>query len=207
MYIERFGGIMKIIVTGFGRFLDNEDNPTKEVLKLLPKSIHGNKIITVELPVIFDECFDYLKPIIDDECPDAIIMLGLAAGRKAITPERIAINIKDGRKPDNIGYQPLDEAIHIDGPNAYFSTLPLRVIEKKLNEKKIPCQISNSAGLYVCNNIMYHVLHYIDQNDLDIKAGFIHVPFMTEQVTSNIDFSLPLDVILEAVIDSIKTIL
>jgi len=198
---------MKVIVTGFGRFLDNDSNPTKEILRLLPKSIHGSKIVPVELPVIFDECFDHLRPIIEETKPDAIIMLGLASGRKGITPERIAINMKDAKGPDNIGYTPHDESINPKGKNAYFSTLPIREIEQKLISKNIPVSISNSAGLYVCNNIMYEVLQYIDIHSLDIKAGFVHVPLMTEQVTNSKDFSLKLDVILEAVIDIIKTVI
>lgn len=198
---------MKIMVTGFGRFLKNENNPTKEVLKLLPKSIYGNPILSVELPVIFNECFDYLKPYIDDFKPDAIIMLGLAGGRNAITPERIAINMNDSSLPDNIGYKPVDQEIIPGGPIAYYSTLKLRMIEAKLQGKSIPVSISNSAGLYVCNNIMYQVLNYIDHNDLKIQAGFVHVPYMDEDKPNETVFSLPLDVILEAVIDIIKTVL
>jgi pyroglutamyl-peptidase len=169
--------------------------------------MYGHEIISIELPVIFDECFDYLKPFIDEHNPDAIFMLGLAGGRTAITPERIAINLKDACGPDNIGCFPKDQVIIEGAKNAYFSTLPLRKIEAKLIEKHIPVAISNSAGLYVCNNIMFHVLNYIDQNSLDCKAGFIHVPYMDEDVPNKDQFSLPLNVILEAVIDSIKTII
>jgi pyroglutamyl-peptidase len=198
---------MKVLVTGFGRFLSNEENPTKEILKLLPKSIHGNEIITVELPVIYDECFDYLKPIIESNNPDIILMLGLAGGRKAITLERLAVNLKDAVGPDNIGYTPHDESIVKEGKEAYFSTLPLRKIEARLQEKNIPVALSNSAGLYVCNNIMYHVLHYVDQNNLDVVSGFVHLPYMDEQKREKDAFSLPLVVMLEAVIDIIKIIL
>ncbi len=198
---------MKVIVTGFGRFLNNENNPTKEILRLLPKSIYGNEIIPIELPVIFDECFHYLRPFIKDIEPDAIIMLGLAGGRTGINPERIAINMMDASGPDNIGNKPKDQVIVKGGKNAYFSTLPLREIETKLKQKGIPITISNSAGLYVCNNIMYHVLNYIDQKGLNIKAGFIHVPYMDENKPNDKVFSMPLDVIHEAIIDSIKTVL
>ncbi len=198
---------MKVLVTGFGRFLSNEENPTKEILRLLPKSIYGNEIITVELPVIFDECFDYLKPIIDDNNPDIMLMLGLAGGRKAITLERLAVNLKDAVGPDNIGNIPTDEPIKKDGKEAYFSKLPLRKIMAKLQEKDIPVKLSNSVGLYVCNNIMYHVLYYVDQNDLDVISGFVHLPFMDEQTKEKDAFSLPLVVMLEAVIDIIKLIL
>ena len=198
---------MKILITGFGAFLTNEENPTREILKLLPKTIKGHPLVTCELPVVFDECFDYLKPVIDNEKPDAIFMLGLAGGRKAITPERVAINMKDTTGSDNNGNLPKDEVIIKGGKNAYFSTLPLRKMESVLKEKHIPVSISNTAGLFVCNNIMYHVLSYIDHNGLDIKAGFVHVPFMDEQEKKEEAFSLPLYDILEAVIDMLKTVL
>jgi pyroglutamyl-peptidase len=130
---------MNIIVTGFGRFLTNEENPTKEILNLLPKSIKGHNVYPIELPVIFDECFDYLRPYIEELQPDIIILLGLAGGRKTVSLERVAINMKDAKGPDNIGYIPVDEVIQKDGKNAYFSTLPLREIESKLREKKDTC--------------------------------------------------------------------
>lgn len=198
---------MKVIVTGFGRFLDNEQNPTKEVLKALPKEIDDKEIFPIELPVIFDECFEYLKPFIEEIKPDVIIELGLAAGRVAIMPERVALNVKDARGPDNIGYQPVDEVIRKDGKNAYFSTLPIRQIEEKLKENNIPVAISNTAGLYVCNNIMYHVAYYIDQNGLDTKSGFIHVPMSDELKGEKEVFTLPQSTINEAVIDIIKTVM
>ncbi len=198
---------MKILVTGFGSFLENEENPTEELLKLLPKSIRGNELIKIKLPVIYDECFDVLRKIIDDEKPDYIYMLGLAGDRTAITPERVAININDARGPDNIGRTPVDEVIVPNGKNAYFSTLPIKEIVEKLQLQHIPAYISNTAGTYVCNNIFYHTMHYIDQNDLQIKAGFIHVPFMTEQLGDSKHFSLKLYTILEGIIDAIKIVL
>lgn len=198
---------MKIMVTGFGRFLENDVNPTKEILALLPKSIYGHPIVKIELPVIFDECFTTLKNYIGLHKPDLLIMLGLAGGRKAITPERIAINLKDTNFPDNIGNIPKDEPIIPGAPNAYFSRLPLRLIEERLQAKNIPVQISNSAGLFVCNNIFYHVMHCINVNKLQTIAGFIHVPYMDEQEKPEGQFSMPLDQILEAVIDSIKAVI
>ncbi len=198
---------MRVIVTGFGRFLDNNVNPTKEVLKSLPKEIDSHQIHPIELPVIFDECFDYLRPFIEDIQPDVIIELGLAVGRKGITPERVALNMKDSKGPDNIGYTPKDVPIKVNGKNAYFSTLPLREIEAVLTKKNIPVSISNTAGLYVCNNIMYHVAHYIDHNNLSIKSGFVHVPISDELNTNDEIFSLPQNTIYEAVIDIIKTVL
>jgi len=198
---------MKILVTGFEAFLENEENPTEEIIKLLPNSIYGNEIVKVLLPVVYDECFEILLPIINNIKPDVIINLGLAGRRKAINLERVAININDSRQKDNKGNIPLDEVIVESGENAYFSTLPIKQMMKNIQIKNIPVEISNSAGTYICNNLMYHVLHYICNNNLSIKAGFIHVPFMSEQLDNPKVSSLPLDIILEGVIDAIKTCL
>ncbi len=198
---------MKILVTGFEAFLENTENPTQEIIRLLPKSIFGNELIKVELPVIFDKCFDILLPYIEKHRPDYIINLGLAGGRKAISFERVAINCNDTLFKDNIGNTPIDQLIVENGETAYFSTLPIRQMMKDISVKKIPVEVSNSAGTYVCNNLMYHVLHYIDINNLDIKAGFIHIPYMTKQITDNKVSSLPLDVLLEGIIDALKTCL
>lgn len=198
---------MKVIVTGFGSFLDNENNPTKKVLDMLPEEINNKIIYPIELPVVFDECFSVLKPHIDKIQPDYIVMLGLAAGRRAITPERVAVNMKDAKGPDNKGYQPIDEKIIENGKTAYFSTLPLRKIETKLNEMNIPVSISNSAGLYVCNNIMYDVLNYIEENNLHCKAGFIHVPCAKEYNTKENMFSLPQKEIYQAILNVIDFVL
>lgn len=195
---------MKIVVTGFGAFLNNKTNPTIEILKKLPKTIDNSEIYPIELPVVFDECFYYLKPYLEQIQPDVILMLGLAGGRKAITPERIAVNMKDAIGPDNQGHLPKDEIIIKNAKTAYFSTLPLRKIESILKELNIPVAISNSAGLYVCNNIMYHVLHDIDTNHLTCQAGFIHVPYMEEDVPADNAFSLPFNDIYNAVCEIIK---
>ena len=197
---------MNILVTGFEPFQNNQENPTQEIVRLLPKGIKGHKIIPIELPVLYNESFSRLKTEIEIHKPDVVICLGLAAGRKGITPERVAINVNDSTHPDNSGTVYIDEIIIEEGNNAYFSTLPIREMITIMNEKKIDCSISNSAGLYVCNDIMYRLLHYIDENKLNIMAGFIHVPLMSEQEHKNL-YHMPLPQILEGIIDSIKTCL
>ena len=198
---------MNIIVTGFEPFLGNEINPTLEVLELLPKSIKGNNIVTVKLPVVYDQCFAVLKPYIKKYKPGLILNLGLAPRRKHISLERVALNVSNSIHKDNIGVIKTDESIIEYGKNAYFSKLPLRKIYNILDKKGIPVEISNTAGLYICNNIMYHVLHYIDINKLNTNAGFIHVPFMDKQIKDESINSLPLVTILEGVIDAIKATL
>lgn len=195
---------MKIVVTGFEAFHNNNENPSLEVVRLLPKSIKGHEIHTLELPVLFDECFKPLQDCIDDVKPDVVICLGLAQGRKWITPERVAINLKDVSIADNAGTMFEGNPIIEDGENAYFSTLPIKKMVSNMKSKSIPSMVSNTAGLYVCNNVMYHLLHYNKINNLEMKVGFIHVPMMDEQINEKNHFSLPLTTILEGIIDSIK---
>ncbi|WP_420480323.1 pyroglutamyl-peptidase I [Geobacillus genomosp. 3] len=107
--------------------------------------------------------------------PDAVISLGLAAGRTKITPERVAINCQDGG-PDNRGIKVQDESIVEGGPAAYFSTLPIRQFVNALNEQGYPAQISNTAGTYLCNHVMYSVLHKVSSESLSVQAGFVHLP-------------------------------
>lgn len=194
---------MNIVVTGFEAFHTNDANPTEEVVKLLPRSMKGHVITPILLPVEYNQSFNVLQEKIKNKEIDVIILLGLAGGRLGITPERVAINLNDASIPDNKGLLLQDKQIIENGKNAYFSTLPIKDIVSKLKEKHIDSYISNSAGLYVCNDLMYRTLHYIDSNKLDIKAGFIHVPYMTE-MDSKGKYSMPLTSILEGVIDAIK---
>ena len=198
---------MNIIVTGFEAFLKNNENPSLEVIRLLPKSIKGHFIHTLELPVAYDDCFDPLKKLIEKVNPEIVICLGLAQGRKFITPERVAINLKDVSAPDNNGLIQQDVKISETGKNAYFTTLPIKQMVANMTEKGIPARLSNTAGTYVCNNVMYHLLEYNERNNLKMKAGFIHVPLMDEQKNDQGHFSLPLPTILEGIIDSIKACL
>ncbi|PAT01978.1 pyroglutamyl-peptidase I [Candidatus Izimaplasma bacterium ZiA1] len=173
-----------IIVTGFEPFLGEEINPSLEVLKLLPDTINGYKIIKKGLPVIFNKCFNEIPELINEYNPKYIIHIGQAGGRSKITPERVAINIDDTCSVDNENKTYTDVIIKQDGEKAYFSSIPIKKIVERLKQKSIPASISNSAGTYVCNNLLYNSLYYIDKNSLDIKAGFIHIPFTNEQVVN-----------------------
>ena len=99
-----------------------------------------------------------------------------------ITPERVAINVRDAKIADNEGNRPADEIIKPDGANAYFSNLPIKAIVQKLQEHKIPAAVSNSAGTYVCNDVMYQLLYLLNKRELDIRGGLIHVPYELAQV-------------------------
>jgi pyroglutamyl-peptidase len=168
----------KLLLTGFVPFLDFPVNPTEEIVKSLDGTTIGDyQIISKVLPVDFQQSEKEILHHYTEIQPDAVVSLGLAAGRTHITPERIAINCKDGA-PDNNGVICEDEPINDNGPDGYFSTLPIRAMVNHLKENAYPAKISNTAGTYLCNNVMYAILHKIaeEQKQDQIKAGFIHIP-------------------------------
>jgi len=165
----------KILLTGFVPFLDYKINPTMQIVEALSnKEMHGYEIVGRILSVDFQQSANQLKQYIDEVKPQMIISLGLAGGRYKITPERIAINVKDG-EPDNNGYTPVDESIYENGADAYLTNLPIRNMVNRLQKEGFPAEISNTAGTYLCNNIMYEGLAYAKENE-GVKAGFIHIP-------------------------------
>lgn len=194
---------MKIIVTGFDPFGGEKINPSIECVKALP-DIEGVELIRLELPTVFKESAKRLNEVINDVKPDAVLSVGQAGGRAGITMERIAINVDDARIPDNISQQPIDEAIQLDGEAAYFTTLPIKRIVKAILEAGISAEVSNSAGTFVCNHIMYQALFAATKADKPFKAGFMHIPFIPEQTTDKP--SLPLEESTKAVQIAIETI-
>ena len=194
---------MKIIVTGFDPFGGETINPSIECVKALPE-IEGVELIRLELPTVFKESAIRLNEVINDVKPDAVLSVGQAGGRAGITMERIAINVDDARIPDNISQQPIDETIQTKGAAAYFSTLPIKRIVKAIREAGIPVEVSNSAGTFVCNHIMYQALFAATKADKPFKAGFMHIPFIPEQTTDKP--SLPLEESTKALQIAIETI-
>ena len=194
---------MKIIVTGFDPFGGEKINPSIECVKALPE-IEGVELIRLELPTVFKESAKRLNEVINDVKPDAVLSVGQAGGRAGITMERIAINVDDARIPDNIRQQPIDEEIQVEGEAAYFSTLPIKRIVKAIRESGISAEVSNSAGTFVCNHIMYQVLFAATKTDKPFKAGFMHIPFIPEQTTDKP--SLPLEESTKALQIAIETI-
>ena len=194
---------MKIIVTGFDPFGGEKINPSIECVKALPE-IEGVELIRLELPTVFKESAKRLNEVINDVKPDAVLSVGQAGGRAGITMERIAINVDDARIPDNISQQPIDETIQTEGEAAYFTTLPIKRIVKAIREAGISAEVSNSAGTFVCNHIMYQALFAATKADKPFKAGFMHIPFIPEQTTDKP--SLPLEESTKAVQIAIETI-
>ena len=175
---------MKVLITGFTPFGGEEINPAYEAVKNLEDMINGAQIIKKEISTVFHKSIDELDNLIEIVSPDIVICVGQAGGRFDISLERIAINIDDARIADNEGNQLIDEKIYDDGENAYFSSLPIKSMAKKIREAGIPASISNTAGTFVCNHIMYGLLYLIHKRYPNIRGGFIHVPYLPEQVVS-----------------------
>ncbi len=192
---------MKVIVTGFEPFNHESINPSQAIVEALPNQIKDKTIIKVIEPVALKTSAVKLAKVIADEQPDYVLCLGQAGGRNAISVERVALNLNDFRIPDNDGNQPLDEVINSEGPTAYLATLPIKRIVKELRDAGFKAEISNSAGTFVCNYLMYAALDLCA--DSNIKAGFVHVPYADEQQRTP---SMPLAAMIEAVKLIIETI-
>jgi pyroglutamyl-peptidase len=196
----------KILITGFEPFGGEKINPSFEAVKNLPDEIDGAKIVKLKLPVVFRKSIDLLVEAINAEQPDFVICVGLNNGSDCISVERVAINVMCGR--DNDGIRFLDETIFEDGENAYFSNLPIRNMVEEIKSNEIPAKISNSAGTYVCNQLMYGLLYNISKLYPTIKGGFIHVPYIPEQVIDRKNLpSMPLTDIEKALQCAIKALL
>ena len=200
----------KLLLTAFTPFDGERINPALEAVKLVKDKIGNLEIVKLEVPTVFGKSIETVREAIEREKPDFVLSIGQAGGRAEITPERVAINLDDARIPDNEGNQPIDEPIFPDGENAYFSTLPVKAMVEAIRKEGLPSSLSNSAGTYVCNHLMYGVLYFIhneycshsmqylrdnntqyksssllfseEERSSVVKAGFIHVPYIPEQV-------------------------
>ena len=152
---------MKILVTGFDPFGGEAINPAWEAVSRLPKKIEGAEIVTVQIPTVFGDSAKRLFEAVEEHQPDAVVCVGQAGGRFGITPERVAINVDDARIADNKGQQPLDTVIQADGAPAYFTTLPVKAMVEAVKKAGLPTSLSNTAGTFVCNHIMYQNLYYL----------------------------------------------
>lgn len=168
----------RVLVTGFQPFNKASSNPSQRIVEALTGE---SGIETLILPVVFGEAAIKICHAIDELKPDAVLALGQAEGRREITPERVAINIDDARIADNKGNQPIESPIEMNGPAAYFSTLPIQKMVAAMKSVEVPAAISNSAGTFLCNHIFYAVQHHCRNRKL--KSGFMHLPLMNEQAS------------------------
>lgn len=175
---------MKLLITGFDPFGGESINPAFEAVKALPDKIEHCEIIKKEIPTVFGKSLDALEEAIDEHDPDVVICVGQAGGRFELSLEKVGINLNEARIADNDGNQPMGTPIYEDGETAYFSTLPLKGMMKTLHEANIPANISYTAGTYVCNHVLYGLMYMIEKKFPNKRGGFIHVPFLPQQVIS-----------------------
>ena len=184
----------KVLLTGFEPFGKASSNPSGEIVK----QISGDNIITAILPVAYAQSAERLLALIAEHNPDVVICLGQAEGRTQITPEKVAINLDDARLADNEGVLRNDVKILEDGPDAYFSTLPIKEIVEAIKAVGVPAAVSLSAGAFLCNHVFY-----VAQNKFagtKIRSGFVHVPLMDEQAGEFPGLpTMPLDQMVKAV--------
>ncbi|MFY9997510.1 MAG: pyroglutamyl-peptidase I [Leclercia sp.] len=174
-----------VLMTGFDPFGGESVNPSWEVVKQLEgMHIDGCRVVTRQLPCVFGEALSVLNAAIDELDPTLVIAVGQAGGRVDVTVERVGINVDDARIPDNIGQQPVDVAIVADGPAAWFSTLPIKAMVAALREAGVPASVSQTAGTFVCNHVMYGLLHKLADKP-GAKGGFIHIPYLPEQAAAH----------------------
>lgn len=191
----------KLLITGFEPFGGEEINPSWEAVKLLPSEINGYTLTKLLLPVVFGRAAQTVIELAEEIDPDVILCIGQAGGRSNITPELVAINLRNASIPDNDGNQPKDEAILENGQTAYFSSLPVRKMSEAIATFGIPSTVSYSAGAYVCNDVLYTLLSHFDGTKT--RVGFIHIPYSKEQGKEP---SMNMDDIVRGVIAAVENI-
>jgi pyroglutamyl-peptidase len=195
--------IRSILVTGFEPFGGDRVNPSQQVaLALEGRAFGGHTVVSATLPCAFDASRSELIHLLRAHQPGLVICLGLAGGRAAITPERVAINIIDARIPDNRGAQPVDVPVNRSGPAAYWSRLPIKAIVAALAAEGIPGAVSATAGTYVCNHIFYVLMHAL-RWQRSVRGGFIHLPYATETAPAEAP-SLPLEMMIAGIAKGIE---
>jgi pyroglutamyl-peptidase len=173
-----------VLVTGFEPFEKDSVNPSWEAARALDGWEAGRaRVHARRLACVFGSALQQLDAAIDELKPQLVLCLGLAGGRFEFTPERVAINVDDGRIADNAGHQPIDLPVVAGAPAAYFSTLPIKAMVRALRATGIPASVSNSAGTFVCNHVFFGLMHRIATRPVvaGMRGGFVHVPYLPEQ--------------------------
>lgn len=170
----------RALLTGFDPFGGETINPSQQIAQALHgQVVAGHRIVGAILPTAFDAAPPMLEKLIVRHRPVLVLALGQAGGREGISLERVAINLIDARIPDNAGAQPVDVRVVDNAPNAYFSTLPLKAMLRRLHTAGIPAVLSQTAGTFVCNQVFFALMHALRRRHA--RGGFIHVSYLPEQ--------------------------
>lgn len=196
-----------ILLTGFAPFAGEAVNPSWQAVRELDgQTLAGHHVAAVELPCEFNAALPALRRALRKTEPRVAIAVGLAGGRDGISLERVAINVIDARIPDNTGVQPIDVPVAHAGPAAYFSTLPIKAALRALTVEAIPAHISQTAGTYVCNQVFYALMHALRRRH-DVRAGFVHVPWLPAQAKVHRQPGMPLEQTTRALASIVRTTL
>ena len=188
----------KLLITGFDPFGGQSVNPSWLAVEKLPDRVGEFAVHTLQIPTVFVRAAETVMEAAGRLQPDVILCVGQAGGREAVTPERIGVNIRDARIADNDGNQPKGEFVAEDGPAAYFATVPVEKMAQAIRDREIPATVSNSAGAFVCNDLLYSLLHHYAGTP--VQVGFIHVPYLPEQGSP----SMELERITQALVAAIE---
>ena len=196
---------MKILVTGFEPFGGEEVNAAWEAVRQL-RAPAGAELMILQLPTVFGWSGDLLCRALAVSRPDLVLCVGQAAGRGAVTPERIAVNLMDASLPDNADYQPADQPVVPGGPGGYLARLPVKELARALSAAGVPAQVSSSAGFFVCNSLFYRLMHEMEARYPAMCGGFVHIPCLPEQAAARPEKELP-SLPLEQSVLALQTIL
>ena len=168
---------MKAVVTGFEPFGEHAENPSRlMVRRLAAEGVAGIDLVTAELPTVFDRADAEIRRLLDQHRPDLLLSIGVASNRTVISVERIGLNLDDTALPDNAGVATEARPITADGPLALQASLPVLAMCAAIDRLGLPVEVSNHAGTYVCNHVLYAALHHAQAKGYPSRIGFLHVP-------------------------------
>ena len=192
-----------LLITGFDPFGGESINPSWEAVSRLPQTIGQYQLTKLQIPTVFGEAARVVLDTSAQLQPHVIICVGQAGGRRGITPEVIGINLREASIPDNAGFTPVNTPVIPGGPDGLFATVPVREMVAALRRAEIPAALSYSAGAFVCNDVLYTLLHHF--RDSSTLVGFIHVPFLPQQAGEQVP-SLPLETIIQGLTLAIQAL-
>jgi pyroglutamyl-peptidase len=195
--------VKKLLITGFDPFGGETVNPSWEAVKGLSDVVGEYALTKLQIPTVFIKAAETVLSAAEILQPDVILCIGQAGGRSTVTPEVVAINLREARIPDNEGNQPVNTQVSPEGPAAYFTTVPVREMVAALQDAGIPGSLSFSAGAFVCNDVLYTLLHRY--HGTQTRVGFIHVPHLPQQAKPD-GPSLPLNTMTAALETAIKAL-
>ena len=180
----------KLLITGFDPFGGAAINPSWEAVRLLPDTVGNYRLTKLRIPTVFGEAAQAVLSAAEQLRADAILCIGQAGGRKTITPELVAINLREAGIPDNAGNQPTNAPVIPNGPAPYFATVPVRQMVSAIAAAGIDASLSLSAGAFVCNDTLYTLLHHYCGSSTQV--GFVHIPYLPQQAAQG-QSSMPLE--------------